>query len=183
MQLWNLAPLLRSVSIKRFHEGYHFISMVMEVHGAPRCDMDRFIRECARLFHDRQSKSHLSLSFYIQLLRQCINIVLQHALAFVIKKKIMLVDDICSRCRNPSFGLATKAKVCKVAGQEGSLGITPHVPRSVRKCEGMNPHTSKGVSTLGVRVSVDSQVFREQLQRSKLNGLKNSLYHWKVLGT
>jgi len=73
----------------------------------------------------------------------------------------MLIDDIYSRCRNPSFGLATKAKVCKVTSQEGSLGITPHAPRSVEKCEGMNLHTSKGVSTLGVRVLVDSQVFRE----------------------
>ncbi len=46
-------------------------------------------------------------------------------------------------CRNPSFGLATKAKVCKVAGQKGSLEVTFHAPRNVRKCEGMNPHTPK----------------------------------------
>jgi len=54
-------------------------------------------------------------------------------------------------CRNPSFGLATKAKGgCKVAGQEegspgveakalqecgprGSPGVTSHTPGSVRK--------------------------------------------------
>jgi hypothetical protein len=29
---------------KRFHEGHHFILMVMEVHGAPMHDMDHFIR-------------------------------------------------------------------------------------------------------------------------------------------
>jgi len=29
------------------------------------------------------------------------------------------------------------------------------------KYEGMNPHTPKGVSTLEVRVSVDSRMFRE----------------------
>jgi hypothetical protein len=44
-----------------------------------------------------------------------------------------------------------------------------------KKCEGMNPHTPKGASTLGVGVSVDSQMFRERLQRPKLNGLKNFL--------
>jgi hypothetical protein len=36
-----------------FHEGHNFIPMAMEVHDAPRCDMDCFIRECACLFHDR----------------------------------------------------------------------------------------------------------------------------------
>jgi len=38
---------------KGIHERHHFILMAMEVHGAPECDMDHFIRECARLFHDR----------------------------------------------------------------------------------------------------------------------------------
>jgi hypothetical protein len=40
------------------HEGHHFIMMAMEVHGAPRCDMDCFIVECARLFHNRRSGGH-----------------------------------------------------------------------------------------------------------------------------
>ncbi len=45
----------------------------------------------------------------------------------------------------------TKAKASsKVANQEGSPGVTLHAPRNVRKCEGMNPHTPKGASTLGV---------------------------------
>jgi len=66
----------------------------------------------------------------------------------------------------------TKTRACKVAGQNGSPGVTPHAPGSVRKCEGMNPHTPKGVSTLGVGVPVDSQIFRWKLQGSKPNGLK-----------
>jgi len=33
--------------------------------------------------------------------------------------------------------------------------------RSERKCEGMNLHTPKGTSTLRVRISVDSRMFRE----------------------
>jgi len=47
----------------------------------------------------------------------------------------------------------------------------------------MNPHTSKGASTLGVWVSVDSWIFKEQLQGSKFNGVKSSLYHWKFFRT
>jgi hypothetical protein len=38
---------------KRLCEGHHFILMVMEVHCALKCDMDHFIKECVRLFHDR----------------------------------------------------------------------------------------------------------------------------------
>jgi len=48
---------------KGLHEGHHFISMAMELHNAFRCDMNHFIKECARLFHDRQLKNHLSLFF------------------------------------------------------------------------------------------------------------------------
>jgi hypothetical protein len=56
-------------------------------------------------------------------------------------------------CHNPNLGLMTKVRACKVVGQERKL-------MSERKCEGMNPHTSKGVSTLGVGVPVDSQMFK-----------------------
>jgi antirestriction protein len=57
-----------------FHEGHHFISMAMEVHDTPKCDIDHFIREYAYLFHDRQLGGHLSLSFYIQFFRKHVNI-------------------------------------------------------------------------------------------------------------
>jgi hypothetical protein len=36
---------------------------------------DHFIEECARLFHNRWFRDHLSLSFYIQFVKQCITIV------------------------------------------------------------------------------------------------------------
>jgi len=55
------------------------------------------------------------------------------------------------------------AKACKVAGQEGSPGVTSHAPKSVGECEGMNPHTPKGTPTLGIGIPVDSQIFKEQL--------------------
>ncbi len=60
------------------------------------------------------------------------------------------------KCRNPNLGLTTKVRAYKVVGQKGSPGVTPHAPESVGKCEGMNPHTSKGAPTLGIGVLVDS---------------------------
>jgi hypothetical protein len=50
------------------------------------------------------------------------------------------------------------------------------------KCEGMNPHTPKGASILGVGVSVDFRIFKEKLQGSKHSGLMSSLYQWKTFG-
>jgi len=82
---------------KGLHEGHHFISMAMELHNAFRCDMNHFIKECARLFHDRQLKNHLSLFFCIQFFKQHVNIAFQHVLAFAIKRNITLVSDVCSR--------------------------------------------------------------------------------------
>jgi hypothetical protein len=85
-------------------------------------------------------------------------------------------------CRNLSLGLATKAKVCKVAGQEGSReshNIFPGVWEGVREWTLTPPRGS----TLGVRVLVDSRIFRGWLQGSNLNGLRRFLYHWKTFGT
>jgi len=47
------------------------------------------------------------------------------------------------KCRNPSFGLATKAKGLQRCGPRGSPGVTSHTPGSVGKCEGVNPHTPR----------------------------------------
>jgi hypothetical protein len=60
------------------------------------------------------------------------------------------------QCRNPNLGLATKARACKGASQEGSMGITSHVPMSVGKCKKINPHILKRAHTLGVGLPVDS---------------------------
>ncbi len=65
---------------KKFHEVHHFILMAMEVHSAPGCDMDCFIKKCACLFHDRQTGGHLSLYFCIRFFKHCVNIVFQRAL-------------------------------------------------------------------------------------------------------
>jgi hypothetical protein len=45
---------------------------------------------------------------------------------------------------------------------------------SVGGCEGMNPHTPKWAPTLGVRVPIDFQTFKENVQGSKLIGLRSS---------
>ncbi len=92
-------------------------------------------------------------------------------------------DNELDGCRNLSFGLATEAKGLQGRGPRGSPGVTSHTLRSVRKCEGVNPHTPKATPTLGDGVQVDSQNFREQFEGSKLNVLWRSLYHWKALGT
>jgi hypothetical protein len=94
-------------------------------------------------------------------------------------------------CRNPSFGLATKAKGvarlrakrkearesrqrhCKSAGQkeawelrqeeaQESHHILPRMLESVREYEGVNPHTPKATPIWGDGISVDSQNFRER---------------------
>ncbi len=75
-------------------------------------------------------------------------------------------------CRNPSLGLMTKMRACKVVSQKGSSRVRPHAPEIVGKCEGMNPHTPKGAFILGVRVPMDFQIFKEQLQRLDSIGLK-----------
>jgi hypothetical protein len=86
-------------------------------------------------------------------------------------------------CRNPSFGLATKAKGLQGCGPRESPGVTSHTPESVGKYEGVNPHTPKATPTLGDGILVDFQNFKEWFQGSKLNDLWRSLYHWKAFRT
>jgi hypothetical protein len=69
----------------------------------------------------------------------------------------IVVDDNVDveTCRNPSFGLVTKAKGLQGCGPRESMGVTSHTPGNVEKCEGMNPHTFKATPTLGDGVQVD----------------------------
>ncbi len=75
------------------------------------------------------------------------------------------------KCRNPSFGLATKAKGLQGCGPRGSPGVTSETPGCVGECEGVSYHTPKATPTLGDGVSVDSRNFRDQFEGSKLDGL------------
>ncbi len=61
----KLKVIVKICKYRKLHEGHHFILMAMDVHDTPEHDMDRFIRECAHLFHDKRSRNHLSLSFCI----------------------------------------------------------------------------------------------------------------------
>jgi hypothetical protein len=52
----SVAKLCTIANIRKYselHERHHFILMAMKVHSTFGHVMDRFIRECARLFHDR----------------------------------------------------------------------------------------------------------------------------------
>jgi len=84
-------------------------------------------------------------------------------------------------CRNPSFGLATKAKGLQGCEPRGSPRVTSETPGSVGECEGVSLHTPKATPKLGEGVPVDSQNFRERFEGSNLNGLLRSLYQWKAL--
>jgi hypothetical protein len=82
-----------------------------------------------------------------------------------------------------ALGSQARQGLVKVRAKREAPGDTFHAPGSAKECEGMNPHTPKGTPTLGVGVLVDSRIFKEQFQGSKLVGLKCFLYHWKALGT
>jgi hypothetical protein len=55
---WSTCAVVKLNAIIKIHkyrglqEGHHFILMAMEVHGAPNHDLDCFIKERARFFHD-----------------------------------------------------------------------------------------------------------------------------------
>jgi len=66
-----------------------------------------------------------------------------------------------NKCRNPSFGLATKAKGLQGCEPKESPGVTSHILGSVGRCEGVNLHTPKATPTLGYGILVDSQNFIE----------------------
>jgi len=75
----------------------------------------------------------------------------------------------------------TKARACKVTGQEGSPGVTLHAPGSVGKCEGMNPHTSElplWEFSLGGLPN-----FQRVIAGVKIQWIEEFLISWKVLGT
>ncbi len=67
--IMEFSAIIKIHEYKGLHEGHHFISMAMEVHGALGCDMDCFIKECAHFFHDKQLGGHSSLFFCIQICR------------------------------------------------------------------------------------------------------------------
>jgi hypothetical protein len=82
-----------------------------------------------------------------------------------------------------ALGSWPKQGLAKVWAKNWSPQVTFRAPGSVGECEGMNPHTPKWTPTLGIKILVDSRIFKRWLQGSKLIGLNNSLYHWKFFRT
>jgi hypothetical protein len=58
-------------------------------------------------------------------------------LPYVKLQYLTYVKDIDLDSHDPSLRLTIKARACKGAGQEWSLGVTFHAPKSVGGCEGM----------------------------------------------
>jgi len=52
--------------------------------------------------------------------------------------------------------------LAKVTSQEWSSGITFHAAMNMGECEGMNLHTPKWAPTLGIKVPMDFQIFKER---------------------
>jgi hypothetical protein len=82
-------------------------------------------------------------------------------------------------CHDPSLGLATKPRGCKVAGQEGDLGVTLHAPRSAKSVREWTLTLPSELPLWELESRMGSRIFKAWLQGSKPIGLKSSLYHWK----
>jgi hypothetical protein len=50
----EFSTIIKIYKYKRLHKRHHFILMAMEMHSAPKHDMDHFIKECVCLFHNKQ---------------------------------------------------------------------------------------------------------------------------------
>ncbi len=106
-------------------------------------------------------KGHQCKDHFFQNLKLGAKFVMMYNLPIVSQKKHMKGVFTLITCRNPSFGLATKAM--------GLQGCGKRKPGSQGK--------RKSTPTLGDGVPVDSRNFRERLQGSNLNALWSSLYH------
>jgi hypothetical protein len=71
----------------------------------------------------------------------------------------------------------TKARGMKSVKTEMQPKSHNHTLGNAKECEGMSPQTPKWAPTLGVGVSKVFQIFRKRFEKSKLIGLKISLYH------
>jgi hypothetical protein len=83
-------------------------------------------------------------------------------------------------CRNPSLGLAIKARAYEGANQEWNLGVTFHVHGSVGECEGMNPQCRNPSLGLATKARVCKGAAQEWAQESHfmLQGVQESVREW-----
>jgi hypothetical protein len=70
-------------------------------------------------------------------------------------------------CRNPSLGLATKARCDKVVDQEGDPRVTSHAPESAKSVREWTLTLPSELPCWELESQKDSRVFRVQFQGSK----------------
>jgi hypothetical protein len=84
-------------------------------------------------------------------------------------------------CRNPSFGLATKAKGLQGCRPKGSPGVTSHTPGSAKSVREWTLTLPSELPCWELESRKDSRIFRARFQGSKILALKSFLYHWKAI--
>jgi hypothetical protein len=77
------------------------------------------------------------------------------------------------RCRNPSLGLATKARGCKVVGQEKDPKVTSHAFGSAKNVRERTFTLPSELPCWESESQMDSRIFRTRLQGSKRIALKS----------
>jgi hypothetical protein len=83
----KLSIISKICKYRRFYEGYHFISMIVEVHNTLGCDKDCFIKKCVHFFHNRRLRGHLFLFFCILFFRQHVNIAFSRCFNFYYRER------------------------------------------------------------------------------------------------
>ncbi len=86
-------------------------------------------------------------------------------------------------CCNPNMGITTKARGWKVAGQEKDYGVTSHAHGSAKSVREWTLTLLSELPCWELEFQKDSQIFRVQLQGSKLIILKSFLYHCEAIET
>jgi hypothetical protein len=85
--------------------------------------------------------------------------------------------------RDPNLGRTTKVKGCKDASQERDPGVTSHIPGSAKSVRAWTLTLPSELPCWELESRMDSQIFRVQLQGSKLIASKSFLCHWKDIET
>jgi hypothetical protein len=99
---------------------------------------------------------HFFLLFMINLLNKILHNFMKKFTRSNYRPTSLLPYTLVMFCHDPNLGLMTKAKGMERHKLIMQLWSHIHTPRSVRKREGMNPHTPKWAPTLGIEVLMDS---------------------------
>ncbi len=94
--------------------------------------MEGLISDAIELFIETKDATHFNEEINVRAYEDLVNDL------FTVCKKVKEVRVeheliyVYAKCCNPSLGLTTKARGCKVMGQEGNPGITSHAPKSAK---------------------------------------------------